>query len=83
MNKALEALAARHNVIEVWEVRRFHVYREPNELLIVEVSDQGAGAGPLRYSARAWPAEDSSSYSQGNPAPSEEEAINAVHWDQI
>ena len=65
---------------EVWEERRFLIYRERRSL-IVTIMDQGADATSLRYMVNVEGASDGdNTTSLGNPASNVEEALHNVHW---
>lgn len=67
---------------EVWEERRFRVYRDGGPALVVTISDQGPGAKPsLRYSASAQVADSATPIVRsGNPDSTIEGALSNVHW---
>lgn len=70
---------------EVWEERRFTIYRSgESRPLTLTLSDQGEYAGSLRYQVRVEGVGPSDSVrATGNPAGTVEDALFAVHWDQL
>lgn len=70
---------------EIWEERRFTIYRNgESRPLTLTLSDQGEYAGSHRYLVRvegAAPGDTASA--TGNPQGTIEDALFAVHWDQL
>ncbi len=64
---------------EVWEERRFSIYRN-RRLLTVTISDQGPAAFSHRYMATVDGDQYAPAQSTGNPAATVEEALDNVHW---
>jgi hypothetical protein len=67
---------------EVWEERRFQVYRSGRAPLIVTLSDQGPSSPNDRYMASAETDGEHGEkiISTGNAAPTVEVALSNVHW---
>ncbi|VXB97810.1 conserved hypothetical protein [Curtobacterium sp. 8I-2] len=70
---------------EVWEERRFTIYRNgESRPLTLTISDQGEYAGSFRYSVLVEGVGPTDSVrATGNPAATVEDALHAVHWDQL
>lgn len=80
MDDILSHLNQMSDVEEAWEERHFLIYRK-GRALTVTVSDQGPSAGPHRFMAAVAGANaGDTTVSRGNPAPSIEDALSAVHW---
>ena len=82
MDDIAELVKAAAGAEEVWEERRFRVYRAGGSPLIVTLSDQGPGVNPsVRYAASAQEADsDGSTVKNGNPDSTIEGALSNVHW---
>ncbi len=86
MDNYLSLVKKAANADEVWEERRFQVYRTGNSPLTVTVSDQGPDVPEhVRYIARAESGDEHGGKraSTGNAAPTVEDALENVHWSEL
>ncbi|MCJ1685345.1 hypothetical protein MT350_19485 [Rathayibacter sp. VKM Ac-2928] len=84
MDDAMEHVKRAAGADEVWEERRFQIYRGSRQITVT-VSDQGPSVPPtLRYSARAEGTRpEDTTVSHGNPASTIEDALENVHWQEF